>query len=215
MSCPQCPHCRATAEEALCESPVEIMFLREIRKHPEFDVLTPNVEVMAGRYRIDFANANAMIGVEIDGHQFHSDKQTFVKDRHRQRVLEQTGWRITRFAAIEVMDDAANCVHQFRHWMKAVWPTLAPERTSALNPTHLPARDIILDRLRAAAPIAQEPATWFEEHAQKMIQEDPNAHAKLGDLINPTNLPARAAAPIDPVTGRTKLGGRAHRRVPT
>lgn len=141
MSCPECPHCRATAEEARCESPVEVLFLREIRKERLFDAFAPNVEVMTGRYRIDFADIHTLIGIEIDGHKFHSDKKAFVNDRHRQRVLEQAGWRLIRFAAVEVMDDAANCVRQFGDWLHAV-RTIGVD----LNP-------LVLDDRRAPAPI--------------------------------------------------------------
>lgn len=108
---------RTAKEEALCESPVELAFLREMRKAPQLDRFTPNVKVMGGKYRIDFADPHSLVGVEIDGYAYHSDKDTFIRDRQRQRTLEQIGWRLIRFAGSEVHHDPANCVAQFRSWL--------------------------------------------------------------------------------------------------
>ena len=72
-----------------------------------------------GRYRLDFAIPNKRIGIEIDGHEFHSSKKQFVDDRQRQRNLEQKGWRITRFAAVEVSDDPEGCVRQAGKWVES------------------------------------------------------------------------------------------------
>lgn len=121
----------ATAlEEARCASPVELDFLREMRMDRSLDRFKPNVEVMGGRYRIDFADIHTLIGVEIDGYAYHSDKDTFVNDRQRQRALEQDGWRLIRFAGVEVHHDAAGSVEAFKRWLAAV----APPPVATLSP---------------------------------------------------------------------------------
>lgn len=61
-------------------------------------------------YRLDFAIPNKKIGIEIDGYGFHSDKDTFLRDRQRQRALEMVGWRIIRFAGKEACDTPERCV---------------------------------------------------------------------------------------------------------
>lgn len=63
-----------------------------------------------GRYRIDFGIPDAKFGIEIDGLAYHNGQESFMKDRKRQRELEAEGWRIVRFAAKEVMEDARACV---------------------------------------------------------------------------------------------------------
>ena len=107
-------------EESLCESPVELAFLGSIRKRSDLRQFKPNVTVMGGKYRIDFADADRKIGVEIDGHAYHSDKETFAKDRVRQRELEMDGWRIVRYSGQEVHRDADACVGDFVNWLAAV-----------------------------------------------------------------------------------------------
>jgi very-short-patch-repair endonuclease len=131
MACSECPHCHALSEEALCESPVETTFLREIRKDRMFDAFQPNTPVQLGgptgiRYRIDFADIHTLVGIEIDGRAYHSDKETFTNDRLRQRRLEVTGWRIIRFSADEIINDVEHCVYQLRGWLKVVRGDLNP-----------------------------------------------------------------------------------------
>lgn len=109
-------------EEARCASPVELAFLREMRKDRALDRFLPNVEVMGGKYRIDFADIYTLVGVEIDGFAYHSDKDTFVKDRQRHRELDEIGWRLTRFSGSEVHHDAAGSVKAFKRWLNAIDP---------------------------------------------------------------------------------------------
>lgn len=62
------------------------------------------------RYRLDFALPAQRIGIEIDGYAYHSDKETFTRDRKRQRELELAGWRIVRFSGKEACDQPQQCV---------------------------------------------------------------------------------------------------------
>lgn len=61
-------------------------------------------------YRLDFAIPHRRIGIEIDGLAFHNGQESFMRDRRRQRQLELQGWRIIRFAAKEILEDAVGCV---------------------------------------------------------------------------------------------------------
>ena len=95
---------------SLCESPMETLFFDEcIRRRINF--LVPAVK--AGPYRLDFADPENKIAVEIDGFDYHSSKEHIVNDRKRQRDLEMMGWRIIRFAGSEVHRDVAKCVNDF------------------------------------------------------------------------------------------------------
>jgi very-short-patch-repair endonuclease len=107
-------------ETSRCESPLELAFLHAMRKHDDLIMFCPNLPVMNGRYRIDFADYRRLIGIEIDGHAYHSDKETFTKDRARQRDLERAGWRIVRYSGQEVHRDADACVADLRAWLNAI-----------------------------------------------------------------------------------------------
>jgi very-short-patch-repair endonuclease len=61
-------------------------------------------------YRLDFAIPDKRFGIEVDGLAYHNGQESFIKDRKRQRQLEHDGWRIIRFAAKEVMEDAHGCI---------------------------------------------------------------------------------------------------------
>ena len=85
-----------------------------ILKPPALDGLQREYAVLgedAGRlYRIDFALPSKKIGIELDGYEFHSDKDTFTRDRQRGRELQRLGWRVIRFSGREVFLDARKCV---------------------------------------------------------------------------------------------------------
>jgi very-short-patch-repair endonuclease len=93
------------------DSPVERMFWDAHRDALLKPLAGLMPQVAHGRYRIDFAVEKTQFGIEIDGLAWHN-QDSFIRDRNRQRALEKDGWRIARFAAKEVMDDAAKCVHE-------------------------------------------------------------------------------------------------------
>lgn len=99
---------------AKLESPIERQFWAQhtTLKLPALTGLVPQHPVLGGRYRLDFALPVRKVGIELDGYEYHSSKDAFVKDRARQRDLEAAGWRIIRFAGSEVHRDAARCVRQ-------------------------------------------------------------------------------------------------------
>jgi very-short-patch-repair endonuclease len=96
------------------ESPIEEAFWRAYVQSapPELNGLKPQHEVFGGRYRLDFALPDRKIGIELDGHAWHSKPEAFTRDRSRQRELELDGWRIVRFSGAEIMRDAGECVRQ-------------------------------------------------------------------------------------------------------
>lgn len=103
---------------ALCESPIELAFWRQAIKDPDFARHLQLNHVVrregGGSYRIDFAIPDMMLGIELDGYDYHSSKEQFTKDRQRQRELEGLGWRIMRFSGSEVHKDVARCVAEVR-----------------------------------------------------------------------------------------------------
>lgn len=102
----------APLEEFRFDSQVEVDFwtaYRALRPWPLRGLL-PNQS--CGAYRIDFAINRRKFGIEIDGLAYHNGQESFMRDRRRQRDLEMDGWRIVRFAAKEVMNDATGCVRE-------------------------------------------------------------------------------------------------------
>jgi very-short-patch-repair endonuclease len=96
------------------DSPIEEAFWRAFleAKPQELSGLKAQHSVFDGRYRIDFALPDQKVGIELDGHAYHSDPKTFTEDRVRQRELEFDGWRIIRFSGSEVNKDPGECVRQ-------------------------------------------------------------------------------------------------------
>jgi very-short-patch-repair endonuclease len=68
-----------------------------------FDVAA-NVPV--GPYICDFVDERAKLIIEVDGREFHSDPETFRRDRRRQNWLVRQGWMILRYAAYDVLADS-------------------------------------------------------------------------------------------------------------
>lgn len=46
--------------------------------------------------RVDFAYPEALIAVEADGHEFHSSRRDWQRERTRQNALIRLGWKIYR-----------------------------------------------------------------------------------------------------------------------
>ncbi|WP_110917312.1 endonuclease domain-containing protein, partial [Mycolicibacterium holsaticum] len=55
-------------------------------------------------YRVDVAFPNAKVVIEVDGWAFHSDAETFVKDRRRQNVIALLGWQVLRFTWLDLTE---------------------------------------------------------------------------------------------------------------
>lgn len=57
------------------------------------------------RARLDAAWPEVMLGVEIDGWQWHASKSARLRDARRQNHLERLGWMILRFYWEDVVSD--------------------------------------------------------------------------------------------------------------
>jgi len=111
---------RHSLQRSKCESPLEIAFFDEAWKKRELQTFDVNVPVLNGKYRIDFADVDRNIAIELDGHAHHSDKESFEKDRIRERELEEAGWRVLRFAGTEIYRDVSKCVSDAVSWIEKI-----------------------------------------------------------------------------------------------
>lgn len=65
------------------------------------------------RFRLDCAIPSTRIAIELDGWQWHGKHlDDFKRDRERDRLLVMNGWKVMRYTAKEVMDDADACATQ-------------------------------------------------------------------------------------------------------
>lgn len=48
---------------------------------------------------------NESLLVEIDGFEYHSSRESFLRDRRRDVLAGHAGWRSVRFAATQVLDE--------------------------------------------------------------------------------------------------------------
>lgn len=63
-------------------------------------------------YFIDAAIPAARIAIEADGYEFHSTREAFENDRHRQNMLVLAGWTVLRFTWRQLVDDPAGVGEQ-------------------------------------------------------------------------------------------------------
>lgn len=85
-------------------SEVEAALLQLCLDH---DLPRPQVNRYDNAREVDFRWPRERLIVEVDGWQFHRSRRAFVTDRARDRAALATGWRVARFPATEVIDNAA------------------------------------------------------------------------------------------------------------
>lgn len=71
-------------------------------------------QVSEGPYRIDFANRQCKLAIELDGYSYHSSREQFGKDRERERFLIEKGWKVIRFHGDEIRSDVKKVVSEIR-----------------------------------------------------------------------------------------------------
>ncbi len=111
---------KRTVNSVVFDSPVEEVFWEAYRKSSPSSLGGLVAQHVLGRFRLDFAIPEKKIGIELDGFEYHSSQDSIIKDRQRQREIEEQGWRIVRFAAKEVFDDPEGCVKQAALWVQSL-----------------------------------------------------------------------------------------------
>jgi very-short-patch-repair endonuclease len=80
----------------------------------------PEVNVPIGPYVVDFLWRHAMLIVETDGWAAHRARSAFERDRGRDLHLSQLGYRVLRFSARQVAEDAQEIASLLRYHLKLV-----------------------------------------------------------------------------------------------
>lgn len=102
------------------ESPLETKFLRLVRvgKLPP-----PQAGFEIGAYRVDFAYPAAKLGIELEGHEYHSGKIPWLHDVDRRNFFSDLGWVILYFTWLAVTKDPHGVLQSIR---KHLYPRLVP-----------------------------------------------------------------------------------------
>jgi very-short-patch-repair endonuclease len=69
---------------------------------------------MLGGYEVDVAFPDQRVAIEVDGWAWHSDAQTFRKDRQRQNSLVLAGWTVLRFTWHDLIERPGEVIAEIR-----------------------------------------------------------------------------------------------------
>lgn len=88
------------------QNPQDVLF-RALARRLGYEAVRSEVEglIPGRRYRADIYLPESRVVVEFDGFQYHRSKQAFQKDRERQNLFVQHGYRVLRFFNRQVHTD--------------------------------------------------------------------------------------------------------------
>lgn len=95
---------------SLSESALEDLFIRLV-SHSGLPTPVQQHRVMDGDRvvaRADFAYPDRQILIELDGEQFHMDRETFQRDREKQNLAHALGWTVYRFTWRQLQDNPSS-----------------------------------------------------------------------------------------------------------
>lgn len=75
---------------------------------PQFQAYSPE-----HKYRIDYViktSHGLSIAIECDGLQYHANAASYIKDRVKDRYLQQRGFYIMRFSSVEIFEQIDKCI---------------------------------------------------------------------------------------------------------
>ena len=108
-----------------CESEIERRLLQGL-----YPSLGPDAQAdLHAQYKIDyyadmpvtlpdFAFPDAKIAIYCDGYEYHSDSNSFQKDRQQSRELQLKGWTVLRFGGSEILNDTDGVVTTIQQAIK-------------------------------------------------------------------------------------------------
>lgn len=97
------------------------------RAHAEHGIPLPQPEVawQAGRYRVDFAWPEILLGVEVDGYVWHASEASLAYDLRRRNALQAAGWLILAYTWHQVVHDEDRVLDEVVHAFWTRWPMKA------------------------------------------------------------------------------------------
>lgn len=89
------------------------------------------------KYKIDFVvktSKGPYVAIECDGLEFHAKPQMYIRDRIRDRYLQQRGFYVMRFSSVEIFNNLDTCLQEideaFWHIQKGKLSLTNPPRNS-------------------------------------------------------------------------------------
>ena len=166
-----------TAEGGDFESPFEESVANALTAHG----LRVVTQVGVSGFRIDLAirdenSDRYILGIECDGKTYHSSKTARDRDRLRQQVLEQLGWRIHRIWSTDWIKDPKR---EIERTLVVLAQARADWQRARSMPQPLPSRPNIAPTLTAAASAALERPTDVVPSAasiQRVTPDTANRH---------------------------------------
>lgn len=89
-------------ERKKTESPIEGLLLREL----QLLGIYPISQFKVGKYRLDLAFPEKMIGIECDGKEWHTSEEQIERDTKRDDYLKEQGWNILRIFGSDIYKSA-------------------------------------------------------------------------------------------------------------
>jgi len=91
-----------------------------VQKYPRFGCVSIHPQTLIGNYRVDFfvhflgdSGASSGAVIECDGHDYHDlTKKQASRDRKRDRVLQDLGYRVLRFTGSDICRDPFGCAEE-------------------------------------------------------------------------------------------------------
>jgi hypothetical protein len=177
------------------------------------------VEVNGHRYRIDYElrGEEHIFAIELDGFEFHGDRQAFTYDRLRQNDLHATGRVVVRFSYDSIRSETERCVAQL-HAVLRLDPSLArlivpnpvveqpdmdPDPLASLGPSPTPPKG------QESNGVVEAMTFYFDKIADKLNlrtlrQCQSEAFAALANYYGSDG--RRAACVMSVGAGKTALG---------
>ncbi|MFM9878349.1 MAG: endonuclease domain-containing protein [Rhodoglobus sp.] len=85
--------------DGVCESGTETLFWFRMAPH---GLPISRQRRIPGVGRVDFVIGDRLV-IEVDGAEYHTDREQFESDRHRDALLSAIGYRVLRFSYRQVM----------------------------------------------------------------------------------------------------------------
>ncbi|MGV8120672.1 MAG: endonuclease domain-containing protein [Candidatus Xenobiia bacterium LiM19] len=66
---------------------------------------------------LDFYIETGRIAIYCDGFQYHYDKETVIKDRQQDRILQLMGYKVLRYTGSEIVGDVKRCISEIQQFI--------------------------------------------------------------------------------------------------
>jgi very-short-patch-repair endonuclease len=110
---------RRALGDAAPDSLAEAMLARILAAHGVPAPTYHHLVTIAGEvFEVDFAYPEAKLAIEVDGYGPHSSREAFERDRRRQNLMEEDGWRFLRYTPAVLTTRAGSVAAQVHRLLR-------------------------------------------------------------------------------------------------